>query len=75
MSTRLTFPARRNHITHKVKIAGSRMRYLSVHDETQPATIFLRLKAPDCSFGLIGRYDVVARLMSLALQYGTCLRR
>ncbi len=68
MSTRLALPNRRNHITQKVRIAGQRTLYLSVHDDEHPAEIFLRLKGPDCSSELIGLYDVVARLMSLALQ-------
>jgi hypothetical protein len=70
MSTRLALPTRRNHITQKVKIAGQRTLYLSIHDDTRPAEIFLRVKGPDCSSELIGRYDVMARLMSLVLQYG-----
>jgi hypothetical protein len=73
MSTRLALPARRNHITQKVKIAGQRTLYISVHDDAQPAEIFLRLKGFDCSSELIGLYDVIARLMSLALQYGAPL--
>jgi hypothetical protein len=70
MSQRLALPSRRNHITQKVKVAGLRTLYLSVHDDEQPAEIFLRLKGSDCSSELIGLYDVIARLMSLALQYG-----
>ena len=75
MSTRLALPTRRNHLTQKVKIAGQRTLYLSVHDEAQPAEIFLRVKGPDCSSELIGLYDVVARLMSIALQYGAPLEK
>ena len=75
MSTRLALPTRRNHITQKVKIAGQRTLYLSVHDDEQPAEIFLRLKGSDCSSELIGLYDVIARLMSLALQYGAPLEK
>jgi len=70
---RRSLPNRRNHITQKVKIAGRRTLYLSVHDDAQPAEIFLRLKGSDCSSELIGLYDVIARLMSLALQYGAPL--
>ena len=75
MSTRLSLPARRNHITQKVRIAGQRTLYISVHDDTRPAEIFLRLKGPDCSSELIGLYDVIARLMSIALQYGAPLEK
>jgi hypothetical protein len=61
---------RRHHITQKMKIAGQCTLYLSVHDDTRPAEIFLRVKGPDCSSELIGLYDLIARLMSLVLQYG-----
>ncbi len=33
MSTRLAIPARRNYITQKVRIAGQRTLYISVHDD------------------------------------------
>jgi hypothetical protein len=75
MSTRLALPNRRNHTTQKVRIGGQHTLYLSVHDDPRPAEIFLRVKGPDCSSELIGLYDVIARLMSLALQYGVRLRR
>jgi ribonucleoside-diphosphate reductase alpha chain len=75
MSQRLALSNRRNHVTQKVKIAGQRTLYLSVHDDEQPAEIFLRLKGSDCSSELIGLYDVIARLMSLALQYGAPLEK
>ena len=70
MSTRVVLPNLRHHITQKVKIAGQRTLYISVHDEVQPAEIFVRVKGSDCSTELIGLCDVIARLMSLALQYG-----
>lgn len=69
MTHRLTLPNRRTHITQKVRIAGQRTLYISVHDDDHPAEIFLRLKGSDCSSELIGLYDVIARLMSLGLQY------
>jgi hypothetical protein len=68
-------PARRDHITQKVKIAGQRTLYISVHDDAPPPEVFLRLKGADCSSELIGLYDIIARLMSVALQYGLHLRR
>jgi hypothetical protein len=74
MSTRLALPHRRNHITRKVRIAGQRTLNRSVHDDERPAEIFLRVKGPDCFSELIGLYDVIARLMSLALQL-TVIRR
>jgi hypothetical protein len=68
-------PPRRHRITQKVRIAGQRTLYISVHDHDQPAEIFLRLKGRDCSSELIGLYDVIARLISLALQYGAPLEK
>ena len=73
MSTRLALPARRQHITQKVRIARPRTLYISVHDNAHPAKVFLRLKGPESSAELIGLYDVIARLMSVALQYGAPL--
>ena len=42
MSTRLFLPTRRIHITQKVKIAGQRTLYLSVHDDEYPIEILIR---------------------------------
>jgi ribonucleoside-diphosphate reductase alpha chain len=70
MSHRLALPARRHHVTQKVRIADQRTLYVAVHDDARPAEIFLRLKGLDCPSELIGLYDVIARLMSIALQYG-----
>ena len=75
VNSRLSLPNRRNHITQKIRIAGQRTLYISVHNDTQPAEIFLRVKGPDCSSELIGLYDVIARLMSIALQYGAPLEK
>ncbi len=47
--SRRSLPARRNHITQKIKIAGQRTLYITVHDDEHPAEIFLRLKGSDCS--------------------------
>jgi hypothetical protein len=73
--SRRSLPARRQHITQKVRITGQHTLYLSVHDDAQPAEVFLRVKGPDCSAEEISLYDVVARLMSLALQYGASRSR
>lgn len=75
MNQRLALPTRRPHTTQKVKIAGQRTLYISVHDDARPAEIFLRVKGADCSSELVGLYDVMARLMSLALQYGAPLEK
>lgn len=74
-SSRRSLPARRRHITQKVNIAGQRTLYVSVHDDEHPAEIFLRLKGADCTSELIGLYDVIARLLSVALQYGASLEK
>jgi len=68
-------PTRQDHITQKVKIAGHRTLYLSVHDDARPTEICLRLKGSACSSELLGLYDIIARLMSLALQYGAPLEK
>lgn len=73
MSQRLALPTHRHHITQKLNIVGHRTLDLSVHDDEHPAEIFLRLKGSDCSSELIGLYDVIARLMGLALQYGALI--
>ena len=75
VASRRFLPARRHHVTQKVKIAAQRTLYISTHDDAQPAEIFLRLKGSDCSSELIGLYNVIARLMSLALQYGAPLKK
>jgi hypothetical protein len=40
------------------------------HQVGTTVEIFLRLKGSACSSELMGLYDVIARLMSVALQYG-----
>lgn len=75
MTARLTLPARRTHITQKVRIAHQRTLYISVHDDLSPAEIFLRVKGSDCTPETIALYDVIARLMSVALQYGATLEK
>lgn len=46
---RRPLPARRHHLTQKVKLAGHRTLFISVHVHEHPAEIFLRLKGSDCS--------------------------
>ncbi len=74
MSAGLTLPARRHHIIQKVGIGG-RTLYLSVHDDQAPTEIFLRVKGADCSSDIIALYDVIARLISMALQYSEALEQ
>ncbi len=75
MNQRLALPSRRNHITQKVRIGNQRTLYISVHDDPSPAEIFLRVKGADCTPETIALYDVIARLMSLALQCGASLEK
>lgn len=62
-------------MTRKVKVAGRRILYLSVHDDEQPAELFVRVKGEGCTSEVIGLYDVLARLASLALQHGAPLEK
>ena len=62
-------------ITQKVRLSGQRTLYLSVHGDEQPAELFRRVIGSDRSAEMIGLYDVIARLMSLALQYGAPLEK
>ncbi len=56
-------------------MAGRRTLYISVHDDTSPGEIFLRVKGTDCNAETVGLYDVLARVASLALQYGAPLEK
>jgi ribonucleoside-diphosphate reductase alpha chain len=69
MTTRKPLPNRRNHITQKVKI-GRRTLYLSTNAWIPPLELFLRVRGTDVSAETTALYDVVARLISIALQYG-----
>ncbi len=74
MTQRLTLPARRHHVTQKVRIPG-RALYISVHDDPTPAELFLRVKGLGCTAETIALYDVIARLASIALQHGASLAK
>ena len=67
---RRVLPACGTHITQKIQIALQRTLYLSMHDDEPPAEVLPRVKELDCSSEIIGLYHVIARLMSLELQYG-----
>jgi ribonucleoside-diphosphate reductase alpha chain len=75
MSERRLLAARREHTTQKLRISGQRTVYISVHDDEQPAEMFLRVKGPGCTSEVIALFDIVARLASLALQYGSPLEK
>ena len=72
---RRDLPSRRNHRTQKVRIAGQRTAYVSVHDDPAPAELFIRVRGVDCTSEVVGLYDVLGRLASLALQYGAPLEK
>ncbi len=73
MSERRQLPSRRDHVTQKVRIGGKRTLYVSVHADEHPGELFLRVKGRDCTSETIALYDILARLASLALQYGAPL--
>ena len=75
MNPRLALPARRNHLTQKVRITGQRTLYISVHHDPQPKELFLRVKGLDGTSKTVSLYDVLACLMSVALQYGAPLEK
>lgn len=66
---RKKLPDRREHITQRVKIGNIRTLYLSVDNEESPNEIFLRIRG-DTGNEKVCCYDVIARLMSLAIQAG-----
>jgi hypothetical protein len=74
VSHRGALPSRRNHVTQKVRIPG-RTLYISVHDNPAPAELFLRVKGVGCTAETIALYDVIARLASIARQYGAPLEK
>lgn len=69
---RKKLPSRRSHITQRVRIGGKRTLYLSVDDEKEPSEIFIRIRGETGS-EKTACYDVIARLMSMALQEGISL--
>ncbi len=74
-TSRRILPNRREAVTQKVRIGGQRTLYVSTHHDPQPAEIFCRVKGVGCTSEVIGLYDVIARLSSLALQYGAPLEK
>ncbi len=72
---RRALPNRREHVTQKFRISSRRTLYVSVHADDNPAELFLRVKGAGCDSETIALYDVVARLLSLALQYGAPMEK
>ena len=73
MPTRQILPARRASLTHKIRVGHRRTLYLSTHDASPPLELFVRVRGHDCTAETIALYDVLARLTSVALQYGAPL--
>lgn len=73
MTTRQILPNRRASITTKVRIGNRRTLYLSTHDARPPLELFVRVRGTDVSAETVALYDCLARLVSLALQYGAPL--
>jgi hypothetical protein len=74
MPTRSILPARRVQVTQKVRVGHRRTLYLSTHAASPPLELFVRVKGADCTAEVVALYDVLARLTSLALQYGCPLQ-
>ncbi len=74
-TARRELPSRREAITQKVHIGTQRTVYVSVHDDPQPAELFCRIKGVGCTTEVTALYDILARLASLALQYGAPLAK
>ncbi len=77
MAERLELPNRREHVTTKFRILGPQPRtvYVALHDDHEPAEVFIRIRGADLPDETIALYDVLARMMSLALQHGAPLAR
>ena len=75
MSERRQLLSRRDQVTQKVRIGGKRVLYVSVHADEHPGELFLQVKGDGCTSEVVSLYDSLARLASLALQYGTPLEK
>jgi hypothetical protein len=69
-ATRQILPNRRESLTQKIRVGDRRTVYLSTHAARSPLELFVRVKGADCTAETIALYDILARLASLALQYG-----
>jgi len=69
---RKKLPDRRSHVTQRVRIGGKRTLYLSVDDDVSPNEIFLRIRG-EAGSEKVCLYDVIARLVSLAMQEGIAI--
>lgn len=72
--SRERLPARREHITQSVRIAGCRRLYVSV-DSKNPKELFLRVKGKDVTAEIVALHDALAICVALLLQNGVPLDR
>jgi hypothetical protein len=70
MTTRQILPARRESLTQKIRVGHRRTLYLSTHAAASPLELFVRVRGQDCTAETVALYDCLARLASVALQYG-----
>ena len=70
MTHRLALPNRRNHTTQKVHIGGHRSIHISVHDQRLEDRDLFTAEGQWLSSELSCLYNVVARLMSIVVQFG-----
>jgi ribonucleoside-diphosphate reductase alpha chain len=73
MTSRTVLPNRRKSVTHKIRVGGKRTVYLSANATSPPLELFVRVRGTDVSAETVALYDILARLTSLALQYGAPL--
>jgi hypothetical protein len=73
MIPRKILPARRESITQKIRVGHRRTLYLSTDAAHPPLELFLRVRGTDCTAETVALYDCLARLVSIALQYGVPL--
>lgn len=67
---RQPLPNRRESITQKIRVGTRRTLYLSTDARTPPLELFIRVRGTDVSAEVTALYDVMARLISVCLQYG-----
>lgn len=73
MSNRQSLPNRRESVTQKIRVGNRRTLYLSTDARTPPLELFIRVRGTDVSAETTALYDILARLVSIALQHGTPL--
>jgi hypothetical protein len=77
MTVRRELPARRKHRTTKLRVLSPEPRtvYLSLHHDPEPGEVFIRVRGANVPDETIALYDVLARMISIALQHGAPLEK